>query len=220
MTDNPNTHEAAVESEYEIPLAPGHLQNLGILTALCSQIDFLMGEAISSLTKTPWWAMTAMLDSATTGPRLAALRKITSQVRDPKTKSLARKAVSEISRFIETRNHVIHGLWAIQVLEAQKTTKPGCYFNRQSDKPVLAEDLPKLVLRATKITRLLGELIEHISPTGAQPWTKPRRLFVANKDWDEVPDWLQAPASLRKKDYPNPGETMPKRPRPPRSSQE
>ena len=66
MADNNKLPE--VESEYEIPLTPDQLRDLGRFTAICSQIDFLMGEAISLITKTPWWAMTAMLGQRSNRP--------------------------------------------------------------------------------------------------------------------------------------------------------
>lgn len=210
-------------TEYELPLSGEQFAELGRFTAICSQIDALMGEAISLLTETPWWAMTLMLENTTTGARVNLLRKFLPDIKNKEAKHLTQDICDRMGAIVETRNQIIHGLWARQTISAQKAVKPACVRMRGSSKPVFADDLRKLSNKAAKVTRLLGNLLGILSPVYAEtPWTKPRRLFVADCHWDKVPDWLSGQLGespeLRKAGYPGLGDTLPKRPRPPGSS--
>lgn len=204
------------DTEYEIPLNEQQLSDLGRFTAICSQIDSLLGEAIGLHTKTPWWAMVLMLDNTTTGGRVNLLRKIIPDVPDKAARSLTKDICDRMGSVLETRNQIIHGLWARQTISAQKSVKPACVMMRGKAKPIFAQDLRKLSNKAAQVTRMLGKLLAILSSVYAkEPWVKPRRLFVSDGNWDKIPDWLSGQLGespeLRKADYPGLGDSLPKR---------
>lgn len=208
-----------LESEYEIPLTDEELLELGRFTAIFSQVDFLLNEAISALTKTPWWAMAIMLETATTGPKVHMLGKILPNIKDPRARHLATEARELLLKLLDKRNHVIHGMWAKHIITPQRAVKPACMFMRYKDKPVFPEDLRKLSIKGAKITRYLGELLTHLAPpdSKAPKWTNPRQMLVTDRDTSEL-GWLLGGAELSAMGYPNPGGRLRVPPQPPRSS--
>ena len=52
-TAQPTTSESVAQAEYEVPLTDGELLDLGRVTAILSQIDVLLTEALSSASRTP-----------------------------------------------------------------------------------------------------------------------------------------------------------------------
>ena len=203
-------------TEYEIPLTDAMLVELGRFTATFSQVDFLLNEAIGLITKTPWWAMALMLESATTGPKLNMLRKCLSDIADKESKRLAKDACDRMQRLIEKRNHVVHGMWARRVNPPEpgknpndRTSRPVCMFWRYKDSPVEASDLRKLTNRAAKVSRLLGDLNNRLSPLPtmkADKWTAPRRLILTDKPVNQT-EWLQG-AELTHTGYPTPSHKL------------
>jgi hypothetical protein len=208
MTDEKSAH-VVEPTEYEIPLTDDELRELGRFTAVFSQVDYLLNEAISALTKTPWWAMSLMLESATTGPKVNMLKKILPEIRDKEAKRLASDAYDRLVKLIDKRNHVIHGMWARQLVTPQKTVKPACIFMRNKDAPVFTDELHKLADKGAKITRLLDDLLTHLAPKGAgnDVWTKPRQLHVTDRDTSEL-GWFLGGAELTAASYPTPGAKL------------
>ncbi len=205
MTDEKQEH-APEPTEYELPLSDDELRELGRFTAVFSQVDFLLNEAISALTKTPWWAMSLMLESATTGPKVNMLKKILPQIKDKEAKRLSTDVYERMLKLIDKRNHVIHGMWAQQMITAQKTVKPACVFMRNKDAPIYTEDLRKLADKGARVSRSLGDLLTHLAPKGVgdDAWVKPRRLLVTDRDTSEL-GWILGGAELSATGYPNPG---------------
>ena len=196
-------------TEYEIPLSDDELRELGRFQAIFSQVDFLLNEAISALTETPWWAMSIMLETATTGTKLNMLRKILPDVKDKVARHLASEATSLLSRIIERRNHVVHGMWARQLVTPQKAVKVACHFQRHKDNPVFPEELRKLSDKGAKATRYLGDLLTHLAPPEPTqaPWTAPRTLVVSDRDVSEL-GWYLGRGELAGMGPPNRGRTL------------
>lgn len=201
-------------AEYEIPLTDYMLIELGRFSAVFSQVDYLLSVAISMTTKTPFWAMQVMLDNATSGTKINMFRKIVPKIEDKKAKEIAKDALDRLNKIVQPRNYIMHGLWAQVADFSAKKVRPGCTTIGMNPDVVWPEELRKLSNKGAKISRLLGDLNEHLSPVKDQKWTKPRRLVVAtqNVDLDNWPDWLGVSAPLTKQGYPDPGEMRPKPP--------
>ncbi|MGE0035964.1 MAG: hypothetical protein AB7S93_10040 [Xanthobacteraceae bacterium] len=207
------TEQPPKPTEFEIPLSEAELAELGRFTAVFSQVDFLLGEAISLLTGTPWWAMQLMLENASIGPKLNVLRKIIPDVKDKEAKRLAKEACDRMAKLLDRRNHVIHGLWARQIISAQRKATPACIFQKFSENYVPPDQLRDLSDRGASVTRYLGDLLTHVSAQkrGVNPdkWTRPRRLLVTDQPV-EAPGSPLRDVPLTRMGYPNPGGTLPK----------
>lgn len=205
--------EPPLQTEYEIPLSDNEIMHLGRFAAVFSQVDYLLNEAISALTKSPWWAANIMLDNVTTGPKLQMLRKIIKKTEadpavDSEARTLATKAADALASLLDKRNHVVHGMWSQQLVTPQRAVKPACFLHRFADGPVFASELKNLATKGAEVTRLLGDLLTHLSPEDQQrPWTEPRKMFVTDRPVAEL-GWFLGERGLKKMSYPNPGDTL------------
>lgn len=76
-TNAATTEESIQKAEYEVPLSPAELLDLGRATSILSQIDFMLTEALSSASKTPAWAAYIFADRAAMSARIGMLDSIT-----------------------------------------------------------------------------------------------------------------------------------------------
>jgi hypothetical protein len=165
--------------ELLIPLSRAELQELGTFTAIWSQIDWIVLIMIAHFTKAEIGAVQFMLETATTGPRINMLKRLCQEdVTDAKI--AVRKLCDDNSGLIEDRNHIIHGLWAIEWDYSTGTTTPACLYQKGKRSPIPAEKLKELSDRAATFSSRLGCLLEQINPIFAGE--HPRRFFFGKGD--------------------------------------
>src|SRR5437763_515993 len=96
---------------FKISLSEEELADLGRLSAAWSQVDFMLAVLIAFVTATELKSMFLFLESATTGVRLAMLRKIAKDIPHEEGKVNAKRICERLGKLIERRNHVVHGMW-------------------------------------------------------------------------------------------------------------
>jgi hypothetical protein len=181
----PTTEESIERVEYEVPLLPEHLLDLGRVTAILSQIDHLLTESLSSASRTPAWAAYIFAERATMSAKIAMFDSILGGVPDPDAKRAGKKLVKELYRVNDDRNILFHGMWALHLNPKTKVGHPACIWQRKT--PIRPTDLPEIAARAAKVSRGLGGFLARVNPLlGEPPWSKPRRLFIATENVDLV----------------------------------
>ena len=114
-TISPTTEESIQQAEYEVPLSPAELLDLGRAKSILSQIDFMLTEALSGASKTPAWAAYIFADRATMSGRIGMLDSILAGVSNSGAKNAGKKLVKALYRVNEYRNILFHGMWAHQL---------------------------------------------------------------------------------------------------------
>jgi hypothetical protein len=132
--------EFAIPPEFLLPLSNAELQELGTFTAIWSQVDWIIMMIVCHLTKTEMGSLQLVMESMTTGPRVNLLKKLC-QDRPNDIKKAITKVCDDNSGLIEDRNHILHGLWAIEWDCGTGTTEPACLFQKNRRKPIYAKKL-------------------------------------------------------------------------------
>ena len=182
-TISPTTEESIQQAEYEVPLSPAELLDLGRATSILSQIDFMLTEALSSASKTPAWAAYIFADRATMSGRIGMLDSILAGVSNSGAKNAGKKLVKALYRVNEYRNILFHGMWAHHLNPKTKLGIPACIWQKKT--PIRPTDLPVVAARAAKVSRELGEFLALLNPALREPaWNAPRRIFIATENVD------------------------------------
>lgn len=179
----PTTEESIAQAEYEVPLSPTELLDLGRVTSILSQVDYMLTEALSSASKTPAWAAYIFAERATMSAKIGMLESFLGGVSNPDAKRAGRKLVKELHRVNDDRNVLFHGMWAHHLNPKTERGLPACIWQRKT--PIRPPDLPGVAERAAKVSRALGEFLAIVNPAfGDPPWSKPRRIMIATENVD------------------------------------
>jgi hypothetical protein len=149
-----------VPPAFAIPLSGEELKELGTFVAIWSQIDFLVGNLLGALTGTSQALF--FLENATTGPRINLLKKAASK--SPKTQIKTRiiQLCNDNGGLLEQRNHIMHGLWAIEWNLKSNVVSAGCTYQKGWEKPIAASKLSILSDRAAKLAHDLGKVYREL----------------------------------------------------------
>ena len=131
-TISPTTEESIQQAEYEVPLSPAELLDLGRAKSILSQIDFMLTEALSGASKTPAWAAYIFADRATMSGRIGMLDSILAGVSNSGAKNAGKKFVKALYRVNEYRNILFHGMWAHQLNPKTKQGHPACIWQKKT----------------------------------------------------------------------------------------
>ena len=177
----PTTEESIQQSEYEVPLSPAYLLDLGRVTAILSQIDSMLSEALSSASKTPAWAAYIFAGKATMTAKIKMLESMLSSIPEEDAKKSGKKLVKSLHSVNNDRNILFHGMWVYQLNPKTERGSPACIW--QNNPPIRPADLATIAARAAKVSRELGAFIGAVNPSfGHPPWTKPRRFFLTTEN--------------------------------------
>lgn len=176
------TSESVSQVEYEIPLTESEFVDLGRVTAILSQIDFLLTEVLSSASKTPAWAAYIFTDKATMSAKIGMLERLLGGLQDADLKKSGKKIVKALHRINDDRNLLFHGMWAHHLDPRTERGWPACIW--QNKKPIRPSDLPEIAARAAWISRQLGDFLGMVNSNFGTPWSAPRRIFIATENVD------------------------------------
>jgi hypothetical protein len=143
---------------FYIPLSNAELQELGTFSAIWGQLDFLLFTLISTLTKLEMASLQLMLENMTTGPRVGLLTKLCQRNPNPTTAAI-KKLCDDNGGLINDRNHVLHGIWAIEWIYETNKTNAACMYQKGGAKPIQAGKLAVLSNRAAAFSNALADLL-------------------------------------------------------------
>lgn len=180
---HPQTSESIKQIEYEVPLSDAELLDLGRTTAIISQIDFMLTEALSGASKSPAWAVYVFAEKATMSAKIGMFEKLLGGTEQGDAKTLGKKLVKTLHKVNDDRNVLFHGMWTLHFDPKTEKGWPTCIW--QNKKPIRPAELPEIAARAAYVTRQLGDYLGKMNPKLAEPkWSKPRRLFMPTENVD------------------------------------
>jgi hypothetical protein len=165
-----------------VPLSQEELQELGSFVAIWSQIDFLAASIIAHLTKTNMPACVLFLESSTTGPRINILKKAAMRPPDTSLKKQIASLCNANNGLIEDRNHIMHGLWAINWNFHNDKSSAACLFQKGLRRPLFAAKLKILTDRAAKLSNDLGKALRELGRVGDKLPPPPMPYFFGEGD--------------------------------------
>ena len=173
------TEESLAQVEIEIPLTAEQFLDLGRVTAILSQIDSLLSEALSSASKTPAWAAYIFADKATMSAKIGMFEKIVRGLEDASVQAAGKKLGKKLYKINDHRNTLFHGMWAYHFDPQKQRGFPACIWQSKIVKP---SDLPDIATTAAALSKELGAFLELVNPRYGGP--RPRRLFIATENVD------------------------------------
>lgn len=164
MTERILPREFPTAPKFIIPLSNAELQELGTFTALWSQLDWIIMLMVSHLAKIELGTLQLMMESMTTGPRVGLLQKLCKKNPNP-TNDRIYKLCTKNGGLIEDRNHIIHGLWAVEWhANSTKDAQAACLFQKGGRNHIPATKLKTLSDRAANFSSELGECLAGLQP--------------------------------------------------------
>lgn len=174
------TEESVQQVEVEIPLTAEQFLDLGRVTAVLSQIDTLLTEALSNASKTPAWAAYIFADKATMSGKITMLDQIVRGLENTEVKSAGKKLVTKLHKINGDRNTLFHGIWVYHYDPKKQRGFPACIWQKQVIRP---SELPDIATRAASLSREIGAFLALVNPKFASE-PRPRRLFIATENVD------------------------------------
>jgi hypothetical protein len=177
-----------------IVLSEEQLEDLGKFTAIFSQIDHMMFQIVGLASKTRGKNLLALIEGTTAGQRLAMLRRLADQMIDPDLRKKAKDVCGGLAALNEKRNHILHGVWGLEWDTKKDKLHPACAYERNSENPIYATQLPELCERAAKVSLKVLELLSILgTPLNGSP---PHRFLIrAGPPPDRpAPDWQPLPS--------------------------
>jgi hypothetical protein len=169
----------------EIPLSPEQLQQLGTLSAIWGQIDYLISVSLSQIMGVAPVKVEELLDKQMTGARVTHLRRQLPKIKDEAIRKTAKTFCANMESLIAKRNHITHGIWCWHVDVNTKKGRRASHFLREKDKPIFADELTGLVAKFAEEAKRIHFV--HLSLIGGHP--KPDEIpqfFISN---GPPPDW-------------------------------
>lgn len=172
---------------YLIPLSNDELRELGTFTAIWSQIDWIIMLTISRLANIELGPLQLLMENMTTGPRVGLLGKLCQRNPTSVAKRIG-KLCKDNGGLIEDRNHIVHGLWAIE-WHSNSPTPPiaGCLYQKGGRKHIPATKLKVLSDRAAKFSNDLGKCLDELHGDAAVRGDPPRRFFFGKQSPGHAP---------------------------------
>ena len=180
---------------FEIVLSEEQLEQLGTFTAIFSQIDMMMFQILSSISKTETHQLRALIDSTTTGQRLGMLRRLTVTMPEGEIRKKAEDVCSGLDALNGKRNHILHGVWGLQWNSENNTLKPACDYERNKGNPIFAKQLPELCKRSADLSLKVGALLNALRPNS--PIDLPNLLIMGHErppPDHTLPKWQKPPS--------------------------
>ena len=201
------TKTSPTEPAFEIVLSDEQLEDLGRFTAIWSQIDHMLFQAISISGRTTPQSLLALIEGTTTGQRLGMLRRLIPQMQTKAMRDGAENVCSGLGALIDKRNHILHGVWGLHWNLEKETLRPACHYDRSKETPVYAKQLPELCERAAKLSHKIEELLRLLAPQFfSNPGPIPHRfIFSAGPPPNRpAPKWQPPPSRRSTLPSPNP----------------
>jgi hypothetical protein len=193
--DGPNGGPA-----FTIPLNDQQLKLLGKLTATWAQIDHSVTELIAILLDMPAFAVTTLLETATSGVLINRLRSLSAMIEDDEERKQIKEFCTRMGGLIEKRNHITHGMWGWHIETPQQRVRPMCHYPKAREKPIHVNELADILSRVIAESHKAKNIVMNFrpEPRSKQPIKVPldrretdRFFFTDWKDADnEPPDWL------------------------------
>jgi hypothetical protein len=146
---------AILEPVYKIPLSDTDRALLGTLSATWGQMDYMLLVAIASMLRISLRDSETMMEGATTGPRIAVFKKLSSTLKNAEKRKSAAKFCSKSDEILGKRNHITHGIWGLFWQPGAGDGQPACYHSRNKSGLIYASELPAIIDSAVEITNLL-----------------------------------------------------------------
>lgn len=169
----------------EIPLSLEQLQQLGVLSAVWGQIDYLISMSLSMIMGMDPVKVEELLDKQMTGARIAQLRKQLPKIKDEEIRKTATTFCKNMGGLIGKRNHITHGLWGWRVDLITKKGRRASFFLREKDKPIFVDDLSALASRFSDEAKRIHHVCCSLSGRHPEPGKIPQ-FFYSN---GPPPDW-------------------------------
>lgn len=201
MSKSPPTEPA-----FELVLSDIQLENLGRFTAIWSQVDHMLFQAINLTVGIQGIGLLALIEGTTTGQRLAMLRRLIPQMKTEEAKSKAEDACSALGRLLDKRNHIMHGVWGLNWDTATDKLHPACAYEKAKESPLYATQLEDMCERAAKISWKMLDLLHSLTPGVGKPNGVPVRfMFAAGPPPGRpAPEWRPQPARRSSPANPDP----------------
>jgi hypothetical protein len=162
------------------------LQDLGRLAATWSQIEFIIANLISRVTRTELGSACMFLAGMSAKARIDCLRGLIGRMPSAQCQEQTRAACDRLSDLTERRDHLALGTWGLFVDRKTMTPHPACFYPPSKDQPIFATELRKLCDEAAAESRRLGGVLALVVPelVSGPP---PRRFFFS--DGPPAPGW-------------------------------
>ncbi len=156
--------EFEMPPHYIVPLSNLELQELGTFAAIWSQIDWIILMIYCFLAKIESGPALLTMENMTTGPRINLITKLCQADPDHHTKKAIKKLCDDNGGLVEDRNHITHGLWAIEWEYDTNKTVAACLYQKGNRKPIRADKLRTLSDRAAIFCNRLAKLSADLNP--------------------------------------------------------
>src|SRR5258708_12696517 len=104
------------------------------------------------------------MENMKTGPRVNLVTKTCKADPNNDVKKAIKKVCDDNGGLIEDRNHVMHGLWAIEWEYATNKASAACLYPKGARKPMPAGKLVELSNRAATLCHTLADLLGQLNP--------------------------------------------------------
>ncbi|RMI21383.1 hypothetical protein [Sinorhizobium meliloti] len=164
---------------YETFLSDDDLRQLGRLTAVWSQIDYLLLGVISKLVRSDLGDVEILLEGAMIGSRISTLKKLSGRFVEGEVKNAAGVFCSRAHKLADKRNHLAHGIWGLYAVRADEDASPACYFPRNKKGLVFAHELPSIVDRSAELAEMLALVFDAVNGISTMKFDAPNEVVKA-----------------------------------------
>ena len=161
----PISHQPA----WRIPLSVDQLAQLGLLTAIVTQIENTLQICVGRMLGTSQEATRAIMGSTNIRPRLTIFRAVAQQrITDAALNTLALSLADGLESITERRNHFVHSLWAVDLKSGSISAIKQKNYRQTADPDELPELLDNACQQSVNAAHLMWCLIGE--DAARSPW--------------------------------------------------
>lgn len=185
-------HAPNHEPEFEVTLTAENLRDLARFNAAWSQIEFLLANVAAFVEKGDLHAASLQMEGMSISARIDHLRGMAARMPNDRARQDVATICDLAAALVPGRNHVMHGVWGLFVDRTAMTSVPACFNGRDKKHPVFATALPAMTCEAADVSRRLGALLGHLTPSFG-PGHRPRRFFFSDgpPPAGPLPEWSE-----------------------------
>lgn len=140
-----------------MPLSDDNLHDLGRLTAVWGQMDYLMTLIIARILDCNPIECEILLERTPTAAKKSRLERLSSRL-IPEVEASIKKFCKRSDSVLGKRNHLTHGMWVMFSRDGISAYQPACYFPDNKKALIYAAELKDIVNKAIEVTNLLAEI--------------------------------------------------------------
>jgi hypothetical protein len=154
---------------YAVHLDEQELSILGRFLVSWGQLDFLVKNLICEIIKTDLFYGEFVFKNITSGALFTLFQDLGKTIDDKDFKLMAKKFSASALQILDKRNHIVHGVWGLEVAPESSSLLKAAYHKKNEQKPIYIGEISDICNKISLLTHDCMRLRHRLAEIGHAP---------------------------------------------------